>query len=174
MRKFTLSVAALILSMSSFAADLNVEVNNQPEEKKVYFTFNDYSVVLPGVFNGNFTSTATLNGNDVTFSIYPMLSEVEDYTNVIYFDYIVFLPALMNGGTLPDGDYTLTCSEGYLGYDYTSTNEEPVVITFTVGNTTGIQSLEANTIAESYNLMGQKSQGINGIRVVNGKKVILK
>lgn len=172
MRKFTLSVAAVMLSMTAFAA--NITVDHQPEQQKVFVTFEDNSVVLPSLFLGMYDSSATLNGDDVTFYIYPQLTEDEDFTNTIYFDYMIYLPALMNNGALPDGDYTLTFNEGYLNFDYATFNEEPISVNFTVGNTTGISTIENGTSTEAYNLQGQKVNAQRGFQIVNGKKVIVK
>lgn len=174
MRKFTLSVSVAMLALASYAADVNVTVDHQAEQKKVFFTFSDYSVVLPGMYAGNYTCSATLNGGDVTSYIYPMLNEAEDFTNVIYFDYMLYMPALMNDGQLPDGDYTITFNEGFLNYDYTSSNEAPVSVSFNVGQTVGIQAVEASAQTQNYNLMGQKVNGTRGISIVNGKKVMVK
>ena len=173
MRKFTLLVASAMLSLSAFAAN-DIVVNHQPDEKKVYCTFNDYSSVIPGTFMGNYSCTATLNDDDVTFYIYPTIDENEDFTNVIYFDYMVYFPALMNDGQLPDGDYTLTFNEGFLTYDFVSSNTEPVVVNFTVGSTVGINNVENQTSSVSYNLQGQKTNGTHGFSIVNGKKVLVK
>ena len=172
MRKFTLSVAAVLLSMSAYAA--NITVDHQPEQQKVFMTFEDYAVVLPTVFMGVYDCPATLNGDDVTFYIYPQLTEDEDFTNTIYFDYMVYLPALMNGGALADGDYTLTFSAGNLCFDYATFNEEPVSVTFTVGGTTGISAIENAAASEAYNLHGQKVNGQHGFSIINGKKVFVK
>lgn len=173
MRKFTLSVAAFMLAVSAFAT--NIVVDHQEADQKVYLTFPDYSVVIPGVFMGNYTCTASINGDDATWYIYPMLNEAEDFTNVIYFDYMLYMPALMNGGILPDGEYTLTFNEGFLTYEYgASQNDEPVEVSFTVGNTTGISNIENNVAAQSYNLQGQQVNGVKGFSVINGKKVFVK
>lgn len=173
MRKFTLSVAALMLAASAFAA--NVKVNHQPSEKKVYFTFTDYSSVTTGLYVGNYTSTATLNGADITYNIMPTLAENGvDYGNVIYFDYMMYLPALMNGGVLADGDYTVTFSEGFLTFNNEESNVEPITVQFTVGNTTGISTIDAATTAQRYDLMGQKVNGCQGFSVVNGQKIMVK
>ena len=172
MRKFTLSVAALMLAASAFAT--NVVVDHNPEEKAVYFTFTDYSSVVPGLYMGNYSCTATLNGDDVTFNIMPTLDENEEFTNVIYFNYMMYFPALMNGGALADGDYTVTFSEGFLTFDYVESNAEPIEVHFTVGNTTGISTIDAATATQRYNLMGQKVNGANGFSVINGQKIMVK
>lgn len=173
MRKFTLSVAAMLLTASAFATTPNVTVDHRADQQKVYVTFNDYSAVMPCTFTGNVTGSATLNEDVVTFSIYPLIDETEDLTNTIYFDYMLYFPALLNGGALPDGDYTLTFSENYLIYDYASANEEPVTVNFTVGNTVGISNVMDNASATTYNLQGQKINAANGISIVNGKKVVV-
>lgn len=173
MRKFTLLAAAAMLSLSASAAN-DVIVDHQPDAKKVYFTFCDYSSVIPGTFMGNYTSTATLNGDDVTFYIYPSIDASEEFTNVIYLDYMVYLPALMNNGQLADGDYTLTFSEGFLTYDYVSTNAEPVTVNFTVGSTVGISTIESQASSVSYNLQGQKAGAAHGFVIVGGQKAIVR
>lgn len=173
MRKFTLSVAALMLAASAFAAD--VVVKQKPEEKAVYFTFTDYSSVVPGLYMGNSSCTATLNGDDVTYSIMPTLSENgEDYGNSVYFWYMMYGPALSNGGELPDGEYTITFSEGFLTFDYVESNTEPIEVSFTIGNTTGISTINTTTATQRYNLQGQKINGAQGISVVNGQKILVK
>lgn len=174
MRKFTLSVAAALLSMSAIAADLNVTVDHKADEKKVYLTFSDYSHVVPGLYSNNFTCKATLNDTDVTYNIMPTLDDTGDYGNVVYFDYMMYMPALMNGGVLADGEYTLTFSEGFFTFDYASSNEEPIVVNFTVGNTTGISMVESQRNAATYNLQGQKVSEVKGFTIINGKKAIVK
>ncbi len=175
MRKFTLSVAAVMLSMTAYAADaLNITVDHQPDQQKVFMTFEDYSVVLPGMYMGVYDGTVTLNGEDVTFYIYPQLSADEDFTNIIYFDYMIYFPALMNGGVLADGDYTLTFNESSLNFDYATFNEEPITVNFTVGSTTAISTVETGASDQVYNLQGQKVNAQRGFSIVNGKKVFVK
>lgn len=173
MRKFTLLAVAAMLSLSAFAAT-DVTVEHKADEKAVYLTFNGYSSVVPGLYMGNYNCTATLNDDDVTFYVYPTLDENEEFTNVIYLNYMMYLPALMNNGELADGEYTLTFSEGFLTFDYTSSNTEPVVVNFTIGQTVGISSVESQAQTVSYNLQGQKMNGAQGFMVVNGKKAFVK
>lgn len=175
MRNFTLSAAAVLLSMTAYAADAqNITVDHQPDQQKVFVTFEDNAVVLPSLFLGMYDSTATLNDDDVTFYIYPQLTADEDFTNTIYFDYMIYFPALMNGGALADGEYTLTFNTGFLNFDYATFNEEPITVNFTVGGTTGISTIENGTSTEAYNLQGQKVNGQRGFSIVNGKKILVK